>query len=158
MSNLVMPQKALFTPMGVKPVAEKKEFKFDDEREWVDKTMSKAGDMADIDLFYGQVLVAKHIRTTVGTIGLIASHQTQLEDRYQGKVGLVLKIGPLAFLSDNNRNFGGANPKVGQWVMYRASDGHDANIIAVDGLDYVECRILEDAEIKGVLRYPGRIW
>lgn len=158
MSNLVMPQKALFTPMGVKPVAEKKEFKFDDERKWVAKTMAAVGDLDDIDLFYGQVLVGKYVREKVGTSGLIAAEQTKMEDRWQGKVGILLKKGPLAFRSSGNRDFGDALPEIGQWVFYSASDGRDLNLICVDGLLHCPCRLLEDAEVKGVLRFPGRIY
>ncbi len=159
MSGLMMPTKALVLPGGIKPISDKKEaFQFDDEKYWVDLTMQMAGPMDDIDLFYGQVLVAKHIRETVGTMRLVASEQTKLEDRYQGKVGVVLKLGPLAFKTDTHRNFGGAMPQIGQWVMYGSSDGRDADLIGIDGLTHIPCRILEDAEVKGVLKYPARIW
>jgi hypothetical protein len=156
---LMIPQKTLVTAQGIKTVeSPKREFKFSDEREWIDKTFSALGPLDDIDLFFGRCIVAKYLRDTVGTIGLIASEQTRLEDKYQGKVGLLLKKGPLAFNSAPGRDYGGANPPVGSWVMYHNSSGYDADIICSDGVNRVSCRVLEDAELISCLRWPSRIW
>lgn len=39
-------------------------------------------------------------------------------DKWQGKVGLVVGMGPLAFKEDANHKWGDNIPKIGDWVMY----------------------------------------
>lgn len=153
MSGLILPNAGLVVPVGTK-----KKFEFSEHRDYVDDVFSTLGPLDDIDLHFGQVIVCKYLRETVGTMGLAAAEQTRMEDQYLGKVGIVLKMGPLAFKNRPGADFGGASPKIGDFVLYRQSDGHDTDIICLDGLKVRRCKVLEDADVKGVVKHPDRFW
>ena len=106
--------------------------------------------------FHNQILVATYISGNVKNLGgghkLYLSDKTVDEDKWQGKVGLVLKKGPLAFANDSRNDFAGQNVDVGEWVMYRVSDG-----FAVD-INGVHCRMIEDILIRGRVTSPKIIW
>lgn len=131
---------------------------FDEEIEVKQYIAENLGDLADVDVFYNWVLVAKYIREEVGK-GILAAAQTQQEDSWQGSVGLVLKRGPAAFQDDATNKFYGADPQPGDWVLYRNSDGWDKNI-AMLGVrtNFVQCRFIQDAHINGRVKYPGRLF
>ena len=44
------------------------------------------------------------------------------EDSYQGKVGLILKMGPRTFAEDATHQWDGTAPKVGDWIVYNVGD------------------------------------
>lgn len=110
------------------------------------------GDLSDIDLFNNQVLVAIYKRPEKTKGGIILADQTRDEDRYQGKVGLVVKLGPTAFVDDDSVKFHGQNVSVGDWVVYRPSDGWPNAVHKVD------CRILQDTQIRMRVGRPDSIW
>ena len=104
-----------------------------------------------------QVLVAVYERPEMTSKGLILTAKTLEEDRYQGKVGLVVKKGELAFKDDAKYKFGGFNPSVGDWVHFRAVDG--SPFIFNDGsTDGKLCRIFDDTDINGILDQPDKIY
>ena len=84
--------------------------------------------------------------------GIILSDQTRSEDRYQGKVGLVLKKGPTAFVDPDNKWFVDTDVEVGDWVYFRVTDGWSINVHGVS------CRMLEDTDIRGSTKYPDAVW
>jgi hypothetical protein len=55
------------------------------------------GDLSSFELFNNQILVATYIRPKMTKSGILLADQTTDEDRYQSKVGLLLKTGPRAF-------------------------------------------------------------
>jgi len=133
-------------------------FWLDTEQDTKDYVAKALGDLDDVEVFYGWVLVVKHIRRIVAK-GIIAAGETQNEDRWQGKVGLVVKKGPAAFRDDDRNKFFAADPKVGDWVIFRNSDGWDVDIGSkADRLNYLQCRFIQDAHIIGTTTYPGRIY
>lgn len=84
-----------------------------------------------------------------------------MEDRFQGKVGLVVAKGPLAFKDDANVKFGGVEVEVGDWVMYRPSDAlelflRDAR--SGHANEGIPCRLIEDTLVKGVVADPLTIY
>lgn len=106
----------------------------------------------DVDVFYNNVLVACFIGDTVGKTGkLLASESRKKEDRWQGKVGYVIKVGPSAFLDEDGVNFHGCKVKVGDWVMFRSSDGFSFDYLPRDASTAVSCKMIGDADIKGVV-------
>lgn len=117
------------------------------------------GDLSDVDLFYGWVLVAKYIRRTVAK-NILASDLTQKEDGWQGKVGLVVKKGPAAFVTDKRTDFYGASVDVGDWVVFRHSDGWDGELGTRTARfsPYLQCLLIQDAHIIGKIQYPGRLY
>ena len=110
------------------------------------------GDISDIEIFHNQVLVAIYIRPEKTKSGLYLSAQTRDEDRYQGKVGLIIKKGADAFVDDTGKWFKGVNLDVGNWIYFRPSDGWQ---ITVHGQ---LCRILDDTDVRGRVPTPDCIW
>src|SRR5574337_808447 len=60
------------------------------------------------------------------------------EDDWQGKVGLVLKLGPMAFQDDDSHRFGGVVPSVGDWVLFNTGDTFGTEV------GERRCRFVED--------------
>jgi len=83
----------------------------------------------DIELFDRDVMVAVYVRPIQNPrTGLSITDAAQVEDTIQGKVCLVLKLGPSAFQCETQSDYDaiyGENgpPKVGDWLMVRASAG-----------------------------------
>ena len=99
------------------------------------------------------VLIALYIRPSTRTLGGIEIPETAVdEDRYQGRVGLVLKVGPRAFVDDGPAKFYGFSCIPGDWVVYRPSDGMRMQIGKRD------CRLIPDVAIKMVLDEPDEVY
>ncbi len=124
------------------------------------KAIFKAvGDLADYDLFHNLVLVATFIQSEKTKGGIYLPDRSLSEDRYQGKVGLVLKIGPGAFKDDAIIKFYGVTVKRGDWVVYRPSDGIEQFVRDMNNQgDGIACRLLEDAHLKGRVADPAMIY
>lgn len=106
-------------------------------------------DLEKVDPFAQQVLVASYIRPATRTAGgLEIAEEAVDEDRYQGKVGMVLKKGPRAFEDDGPVKFYGQNVEPGDWVVFRASDGLKGMIGSR------EVRFINDVSIKGKIDHP----
>lgn len=121
--------------------------------------LDAVGELEDYEIFHNLVLVGTFIQAEKTTGGVYLPDKTLLEDRFQGKVGLVLKMGPLAFKDDNVVKFGGIRVSRGDWVVYRASDGieqyvRDRNVSGSG----ISCRIIEDAYIRGRVADPAMIY
>jgi co-chaperonin GroES (HSP10) len=108
---------------------------------------------------YDEVLVATFVagdRTKGGII--IGGDRTRAEDRFQGKVGLVLKCGHCV----NTEKYPGPFPtpiKTGDWIMYRASDADEFFFVdKKTGLDGNSVRIIEQRLIRGRVQNPEAIY
>ncbi len=88
------------------------------------------GDISEIELFHNQVLAAIYIRPEKTKSGLYLSNNTREEDKWQGKVGLIVKTGPDAFKDDTGKWFNGVNINVGDWIYFRPSDGGRSQCMA----------------------------
>jgi len=125
-----------------------------------------AGDLSDYDIFHNLVLVATYIpppKTFKGPNGedipFHSTDKTLAEDRFQGKVGLVLRVGPIAFQDDGAAKFGGVTIKPGDWVMYRPSDGTELFIRDRRKINEgLSCRLIEDTFIRGRTKDPALIY
>ena len=115
------------------------------------KIREELADLSQIELFHNQVLLAVYIRPTKTKSGLYLTDKHTDEDRYQSKVGLLVKQGPQAFEQDGNW-FTDLNFKEGDWLVFRPSDGWS---ITVNG---VLCRIFDDINIKGRIPHPDAVW
>lgn len=114
--------------------------------------LAAIGDISAIDIMHNQVLVGVYLRPEKTRSGIFLPDQLRAEDRYQGKVGLVLAKGPLAFVDDATNKFHGQNVEVGGWVFFRASDGFS---VMING---VLCRLLEEVHVKGKVPAPDVIF
>jgi len=117
-----------------------------------------AGDLGDYVVCHNLILVATYIAPEkVGSI--IMPDRKIDEDRFQGKVGLVLKVGPQAFRDDGSRSYGGIHVRRGDWVMYRPSDAMEVFIRDRRKInDGLSCRLIEDVFIKMVVKDPSLIY
>jgi co-chaperonin GroES (HSP10) len=114
------------------------------------KLLDELGDLSGIELFHNQLLVAVYIRPEKTKSGLFLAQQTLNEDRFQSKLGLVVKKGPQAFISGGEWQF--PDIELHDWILFRPSDGWN---ITVSG---VLCRILTDTAVKGRIASPDLIW
>ena len=113
---------------------------------------NELGDISSVEVFNNQMLVAVYIRPQKTKSGIILTSQTTDEDRYQSKVGLVIKAGPKAFEDKSGEWFSGVEIHENDWVVFRPSDGWS---ITVNG---VLCRMIEDVNVKGRIDQPDRVW
>lgn len=117
-----------------------------------EEILASVGDLSALDIMHNQILVGIYMRPEKTAGGIILTDKTRDEDRWQGKVGLVLKKGPLAFENDAHNDFGGQNINEGDWIVYRVSDGFSIDV------NRVHCRLLEDSHIKAVVTDPAVIY
>jgi hypothetical protein len=121
----------------------------------------KVGKLDWIKIRSNQILVAVYERPTEAQYGTMKIHladKTKEEDRYQGKVGLVIKMGPLAFVDDDDVKFQEHDKcKVGDWIVFRASDGWQLTLTG-DGSNAQLCRVFVEADIKAVITSPDQVW
>lgn len=115
------------------------------------KIRAELGDLSGVELFHNQVLLAVYIRPQKTKSGLYLTDAHTDEDRYQSKVGLLVKKGPLAFEQDGSW-FHGLEFQEDDWLVFRPSDGWS---ITVNG---VLCRIFDDINIKGRVPHPDAVW
>ena len=120
--------------------------------------IDSVGDLSGFEPFHSLVLVATYIQPEKTKGGIILADRSLAEDRFQGKVGLVIKIGPLAFKDDQINKFGGVMIEELDWVMYRASDGMEMFFVDETGRNGTPCRLVEDVNIKARISHPAMIY
>ncbi len=119
-----------------------------DQRAAILEATAKA--VEGIDVLRNRVLVATYVIPEKTAGGIIRIDRTIEESRFQGKVGLILKKGPMAFKFDDTHM--GTEPQVGQWVFYRAADTWECGIAGIS------CRFIHDDFIMGGVIDPESIW
>jgi len=144
--------------------------KFDEERVYLENKIRRLG-MIDVAFLFNDILVVQYEREKVSE-HLVAPADTQRADYYEGVVGGVLIVGPTAFQDDTITKFpwdawismglvkkhGESPVKPGDWVLYRATDGWNKHVQFSGEYDVCHCRVLNDAHIRGIVKYPGRWW
>lgn len=110
------------------------------------------GDLDSVEVFGNQILVAVYKRPERTKSGVFMPDSTRQEDEYQGKAGLVVKLGPLAFKDSEGVKFHGQKVDLGAWIAYRVSDGWS---VRVNG---TLCRMLDDTNVKLRIPAPDTIW
>ena len=116
--------------------------------------LDKVGDIEDVEIFNNQVLVAVYIRpnkTKLGGKDFYLTDNVVDEDRFQGKVGLLLKKGSTAFVESDGW-FVNTTFELDDWLVFKPSDGWS---LTVNG---VLCRIIEDINVRGRVDTPDRVW
>lgn len=117
-----------------------------------EKILQELGDLSKIELFNNQVLCAVYIRPQKTKSGIYLSDKTVDEDRFQGKVGLLVGMGPSAFQDDSGQWFENIAFNLHDWLVFRPSDGWN---ITING---VLCRILSDTQVKMRIPAPDVAW
>jgi co-chaperonin GroES (HSP10) len=116
------------------------------------------GSVEDFELFGDLVLVMAFAERTRTKGGIILTDKSHDEARFQGKVGLVVAVGPQAFADDARVTFGGQKVAVGDWVLTRTSDGIEFTKTQMDGSGGVLMRLFRDTQILARLSDPRQVW
>jgi hypothetical protein len=106
------------------------------------------GDLSPVEVMFNYVLVATYFRPEKTSGGIIRPSENVVEDTFQAKVGLVLKMGPDAFEDDDRVSFRGQRCEVGEWVGFKIGDTWQMLIRDVP------CRLVQDANIRLRLTDP----
>ncbi len=97
------------------------------------------------------VLIAIFVRPNKTSGGIELPDSYRDEDIFQGKTGLIIKMGPEAFADDDTHNWP-VKPKVGDWVAYRVSDGWPFYI------GNQPCRLVNERGIRLLLNRPDVVY
>jgi hypothetical protein len=116
------------------------------------------GNLDDLEVFHNQVLVATYVPPDRSAGGILYSDRKLDEDRFQGKCGLVLKVGPLAFVDDGHIKFGGVKIERGDWVVAKFSEGWEIFKGEAGASDGASVRMFEDSHIRGRVKDPSAIY
>lgn len=98
-----------------------------------------------------EVLVGIYKRPEKTATGLYLGDSTRQEDVWQGKVGLILKMGPLAFTETPDHKWP-TKPEVGDWVAFRVGDSWQLS------LGKQECRMISDIHFRLILKEPDMVY
>lgn len=116
------------------------------------KLREEVGDVTPFEIFNNQILVAIYVRPQKTKAGIFLPDQMRDEDKIQGKVGLVIKKGPSAFVDEGNEWFKDVTVEEDDWVVFRPSDGWSITV------NNVLCRIIDDTAVRGKVDAPDRVW
>lgn len=116
------------------------------------KLREEIGDVTPFEIFNNQILVAIYVRPQKTKAGIFLPDQMRDEDKIQGKVGLVIKKGPSAFVDEGNEWFKDVTVEEDDWVVFRPSDGWSITV------NNVLCRIIDDTAVRGKVDAPDRVW
>ncbi len=109
----------------------------------------------DVPIYGASVLVAIYRRPEKTKGGIIVTSGNLDEDLYQGKVGLVIKIGPYPPDEDDLKYFNGKPPQIGDWVVFKASNGTSFGLLDRKG----DCRFLKERrDIWMTIPDPDMVW
>lgn len=115
-------------------------------------TIAALGDLSNVDVFSDLVLVATFIRNEKTAGGIIRPKETVQEDEYQGKTGLVVKAGPLAYSDWEDDASRGHNAELHTWVIFAIKDGWP---VQVNG---VACRFIPYEKLRARVVDPTTVF
>jgi co-chaperonin GroES (HSP10) len=108
--------------------------------------LKQLGDISKLEIFGNEVLVAIYIRPEKTAGGIFITQNAQDEDKWQGKMGLVVKKGPTPLVDEKNE------VEIGDWVIFRPSDGWGLTV------NNIMCRLLDDRVVRGRNPTPDTIY
>ena len=121
--------------------------------------LDSIGTVPDDVVQFSRILVAIYkppiVEKTKGGIILTqAMTDEDVEEYYwQGKVGLIVALGPQAYVDDDSVKFQGTRNKVGDWVWFMPSNGQACEV------NEVFCRQFENERfINGKIPHPDYVW
>ena len=110
--------------------------------------LETVGDISGVHLLADMVLLGTYIRPQKTAGGIIRPDMNVQEDVWQGKVGLVLKWGPDAFVDPETGNLYDQTTEVGEWVVFRVGDGWQLEV------NKMPCRMVKDVNIIARIKDP----
>ena len=112
--------------------------------------IEKFGKVLDgFEILNNEVLIATYLRPETTKGGIILTPKVLGEDVFQGKVGLVVKVGPSC-------DFPTVPIALHDWVMIKSSDGLAMEILS--GNDKIPCRLAMDQYVRVKLADPQLVW
>ncbi len=120
-----------------------------DFREYIEAKLGD--DLEGIDVLYSEVLLATFILPEKTAGGIIRPDENIRQDVFQGKIGLILKMGETAYKYMNDYSqfpYEGVKPQIGDYVMCHASDPRE---LAING---VSCKLVDASRCKLRVKDP----
>jgi len=113
--------------------------------------LDAVGDLSGVEIFGDMVLLGIYIRPEKTRGGILRPQANVAEDVWQGKVGLVLKWGPDAFVDPESGILYDQVADVGEWCVFKVGDAWN---VTIKGL---ACRLVRDSNIKMKLKDPEAV-
>jgi co-chaperonin GroES (HSP10) len=122
--------------------------------------LDRAGNLEGVEVFGNDMLVAIYKRPEKTKTGIILVDDTRGEDVHQGKVGLILKMGPTCFVDDEGNKF--RDIQEGDWVVFRPSDGWRITLNTLRGNsskeNTLDARVVSDISVRARVSDPDLIY
>ena len=106
------------------------------------------GDLSGFEVMGDRVLVGIFMRPEKTKGGIIRPDANKEEDVWQGKVGLVLKLGPNAFINPDDGSLYEQRVEVGEWVVFKVGDGWQLEV------NKMPCRMIKDTNFIAKVKDP----
>src|ERR1700676_4106816 len=118
-----------------------------------EELLARLGDLSGVEIAQNELLIATYMRPEKTAGGIVLPHQNLREDQYQGKVGLVVKIGTACRFERTGPGgvTYGIPVALPDWGVVRTSDtwplelNSDPNVS--DPRAFVKCRLVFDDQI-----------
>lgn len=107
------------------------------------------GDLSQEHVLGDLVLIATYIRPEKTAGGIIRPVDNIKEDEFQGKVGLIVKAGPLATEYEDETP---PTCQVGDWVVYSIKDGWSVTV------NEVACRLIPYSRLRMKISQPDVVF
>ena len=114
--------------------------------------IAAVGDLSGTKVAADLVLLGTYIRNEKTSGGIIRPKETLQEDEYQGKVGLVLKRGPMAYGDWESPEFHGEMAELHTWVVYAIKDAWPVQI------NGTACRFIPYDKIRMQVSNPAMVF
>lgn len=114
--------------------------------------LTAVGDLSNEEVLGDLVLVGVYIRPEKTAGGILRPIDNIKEDEFQGKVGLVLKAGPLAFGDWESDDEKGHAAVTGTWVVFAIKDGW---AVTING---TPCRLIPYERIRMKISNPDVVF
>lgn len=106
------------------------------------------GDLSGFEVMADRVLVGIFMRPEKTAGGIIRPTSNKEEDVWQGKVGLVLKWGPNAFMNPDTGDLYEQSVSVGEWGVFKVGDGWQLEV------NKMPCRMIKDTNLIAKIKDP----
>lgn len=128
--------------------------------------LEKLGDISKVEIAQNEVVLAIYMRPEKAPGSSIVLPQQNLrEDQFQGKCGLVVKIGSACRFVRKDERTGveyGLDINLHDWVIVRASDTWPFDLCGTgktfDPQAFVKCRLVYDDQIRLRVTDPLMVW
>jgi co-chaperonin GroES (HSP10) len=104
-----------------------------------------------IEVIGSDILVGAYKRPEKTKGGVFITQASRAEENFQGVAGLVLKMGPLAFVEDDKHKFP-VKPRVGDWIV------HPSNQCVSIHVGPAQCRIVNEDAVRMVIDRPDIVY